>query len=73
MFSDIEIAQQASSDRSRRSQIKAGIPEEYVIPYGRDKAKISLDFAKTLEGRPGGKLILVTATTPHRSRRGMIR
>ena len=64
MFSDIEIAQQAKLRPIQEIADKAGIPEEYVIPYGRDKAKISLDFVKTLEGRPDGKLILVTATTP---------
>ncbi|MDY9920659.1 MAG: formate--tetrahydrofolate ligase [Synergistota bacterium] len=64
MFSDIEIAQQAKLRPIQEIADKAGIPEEYVIPYGRDKAKISLDFVKTLEGKPNGKLILVTATTP---------
>ena len=64
MFSDIQIAQQAKLRPIQEIADKAGIPEEYVIPYGRDKAKISLDFVKTLEGRPNGKLILVTATTP---------
>lgn len=64
MFSDIEIAQQAKLRPIQEIADKAGIPEEYVIPYGRDKAKISLDFFETLKDRPEGKLILVTATTP---------
>lgn len=64
MFSDIEIAQKAKLRPIQEIAEKAGIPEEYVIPYGRDKAKISLDFFKKIEGRPTGKLILVTATTP---------
>ncbi len=64
MFSDIEIAQQAKLRPIQEIADKAGIPEEYVIPYGNDKAKISLDFFKKIEGRPTGKLILVTATTP---------
>ena len=64
MFSDIEIAQQAKLRPIQEIAEKAGIPDEYVIPYGRDKAKISLDFFKTIEGKKDGKLILVTATTP---------
>lgn len=64
MFSDIEIAQRATLEPIQQIADKAGIPEEYVIPYGRDKAKISLDFFKSLEDRKNGKLILVTATTP---------
>src|SRR5690348_903190 len=43
---------------------KLGIPEEAVSQYGKYKAKISLDYIKSLQGRPNGKLILVTAITP---------
>ena len=43
---------------------KIGIPKESVFNYGHYKAKISLDFIKTLEQKPDGKLILVTAMTP---------
>ena len=35
-----------------------------LLLYGHYKAKISLDYLKTLESRPNGKLILVTAITP---------
>jgi formate--tetrahydrofolate ligase len=40
-----------------------GIAEEHLVPYGRYKAKVSLD---ALEGRSGkqGKLIVVTGITP---------
>lgn len=64
MLSDIEIAQQAKLRPIQEIADKAGIPAEYVIPYGNDKAKISLDFFKTLKDKKDGKLILVTATTP---------
>ena len=43
---------------------KIGIPQESVLNYGNYKAKISLDFIKSLEQKPDGKLILVTAMTP---------
>src|SRR5437870_5996973 len=41
-----------------------GIPDEALSAYGRYKAKISLDYVRTLKSRPNGKLILVTAITP---------
>src|SRR4051812_19872486 len=43
---------------------KLGITPEQLSPYGHYKAKLSLDFIKSLETRPDGKLILVTAITP---------
>jgi formate--tetrahydrofolate ligase len=43
---------------------KIGIPQESILNYGNYKAKISLDFIKSLEQKPDGKLILVTAMTP---------
>jgi formate--tetrahydrofolate ligase len=41
-----------------------GIPQDSVLNYGKYKSKISLDFIKSLEQKPDGKLILVTAMTP---------
>lgn len=49
---------------------KAGIPEDYVEPYGKYKAKVSLDLAKDLKDKPDGKLILVSAITPTKSGEG---
>src|SRR6202047_4299053 len=43
---------------------KLGIPDEALSPYGRYKAKISLDYIRSFGSRPSGKLILVTAITP---------
>src|SRR5262252_9331240 len=40
------------------------IPPDAVSPYGKYKAKISLDYVRTLPDRPSAKLILVTAITP---------
>ena len=64
MASDIEIAQQAKLERINGIAEKLGIPEEHLEPYGHTKAKISLDYLGSLNGRPEGKLILVTAMTP---------
>lgn len=41
-----------------------GVSDDALIPYGRYKAKIDLDFTASLADRPKGKLILVTAMTP---------
>jgi formate--tetrahydrofolate ligase len=63
--SDIEIAQAAAMRPIVEvAEDKLGIPDEAVSPYGRYKAKISLDYIRSLGGRPNGKLILVTAITP---------
>jgi formate--tetrahydrofolate ligase len=63
--SDIEISQAAKMrpivDVARD---KLGIPAEHVQPYGHYKGKISLDYVAALEGKPDGKLILVTAISP---------
>jgi formate--tetrahydrofolate ligase len=63
--SDIEISQAAEKrlivDVARE---KLGIGPEHLEPYGHYKAKVSMDFIKSLKDRPNGKLILVSAITP---------
>jgi len=63
--SDIEISQAAKKrpilDIARE---KLGIPAESLEPYGHYKAKVSMDYVKSLQSRPNGKLILVSAITP---------
>ena len=63
-LSDIEIAQAADKRPIADVAAKLGIPAERLIPYGHDKAKIDYEFLQTLEDRPTGKLILVTAISP---------
>src|SRR5712671_600415 len=43
---------------------KLGIQPAQFSPYGHYKAKLSLDYVKSLDSRPDGKLILVSAITP---------
>jgi formate--tetrahydrofolate ligase len=43
---------------------KLGIDEEHLEPYGHYKSKLSMSFIDSLESRPDGKLILVTAMSP---------
>ncbi|MGD9108644.1 MAG: formate--tetrahydrofolate ligase [Gammaproteobacteria bacterium] len=65
--SDIEIAQKATEESLVPiTDIAAdiGIAPEELIPYGNDKAKVSLSVLKRLKGQPNGKYIDVTAITP---------
>src|SRR5258708_15024350 len=62
--SDIEIAQAATLKPISESAARLGIPEDVLDPYGRHKAKISLDFIDSLKDRKNGKLILVSAISP---------
>ena len=41
-----------------------GLTEDFLIPYGKYKAKISLDALKAKEGSSQGKLVDVTGITP---------
>ena len=41
-----------------------GIDQQYIQPYGWDKAKINLEYYKEIENRPAGKLVLVSAIEP---------
>jgi len=62
--SDIEIARESTMQPIVDIASNIGIPQDSVLNYGKYKAKISLDFIKSLEKKPNGKLILVTAMTP---------
>ena len=61
--SDIEIAQSVTPKPISEIAKAAGIPEEFIEPYGRTKAKVSLEWLDKNQ-RASGKLILVTAITP---------
>lgn len=62
--SDIEIAQQAKLKPVMEIAAQLGIHDDEIEPYGKYKAKVSLDVYKRLADKPDGKLILVTAITP---------
>ena len=62
--SDIEIARDARKQPIQDIGAKLGIPAADLLPYGHDKAKISQDFISSVQDRPNGKLILVTAIKP---------
>src|SRR4051812_31407305 len=63
--SDIEISQTATKRRILDvAKEKLGIAPENLDPYGHYKAKVSMDYVKSLQSKPNGKLILVSAITP---------
>ncbi|GHF25703.1 formate--tetrahydrofolate ligase [Kordiimonas sediminis] len=63
--SDLEIAQSAKMEPiSTIAERKLGLDAKDLEPYGHYKAKLSLDYIKSLNDKPDGKLILVTAITP---------
>ncbi|MEM7461759.1 MAG: formate--tetrahydrofolate ligase [Pseudomonadota bacterium] len=62
--SDIEIARAADKKPIQEIGAKLGIAAEHLLPYGHDKAKISEEFIQSVQSRPDGKLILVTAINP---------
>src|SRR5580700_7211304 len=63
--SDIEISQAAKKrlilDVAKE---RLGIGPENLEPYGHYKAKVSMDYVKSLQDKPNGKLVLVSAITP---------
>jgi len=62
--SDIEIARESTMQPIREIGEKLGIPYEELMPYGHTKAKVSQGFIQSLQDKPQGKLILVTAISP---------
>jgi formate--tetrahydrofolate ligase len=64
MKTDVQIAQEANYKPIGEIAAQAGIKAEELEPYGRNKAKISLQLLERLQSKPDGKLVLVTAITP---------
>jgi len=63
--SDIDIARVANKHPILDiGQKRLGIAPEHLVPYGHDKAKISLGYISSLKEKPDSKLILVTAISP---------
>jgi formate--tetrahydrofolate ligase len=62
--SDIEIAREATMMPVAEVGSRLGIPGDQLLQYGPHKAKLSMDYVKSLDAKPDGKLILVTAVTP---------
>ncbi|MEO8304836.1 MAG: formate--tetrahydrofolate ligase [Betaproteobacteria bacterium] len=63
-MTDIEIAQRAKLLPIGEIASRLAIPDEALVPYGRTKAKISLDWLAQRPARAEAKLILVSAISP---------
>ena len=64
MKSDIQIAQEAEMLHIREIAAQLEIQEDDLELYGKYKAKLSDELIERVQGRPDGKLILVTAINP---------
>ena len=64
MISDTRIAKKTKLKDIEDISKDLGIPMKYVEPWGRYKAKINLDFLRTVRKRHNGKYIIVSAITP---------
>jgi len=64
VLEDIEIARKARLLSIEEVAQKLGIDENLLKKYGKHVAKIPHGYLKRLEGKPDGKLVIVTAITP---------
>lgn len=64
MKTDIEIAQESVMLPVAEIAKKLGMSEDDIELYGKYKAKLSEDYIESLEDKPEGKLVLVTAINP---------
>jgi formate--tetrahydrofolate ligase len=62
--SDIEIARRSKLKSIDEVAAKLGLARDQLLHYGPYKAKLALDYVKSLPARTDSKLILVTAITP---------
>ena len=62
--SDLEFARAATPAPIQEIADKLELDQAAVLHYGRAKAKVDLEYLAGLNGRPDGKLVLVTGMTP---------
>ena len=70
MKSGLEIAQAAELRPIDEVAGDAGIEPDELIPYGRQRAKVSLSLLDRLADAPNGKLVITTAITPTKAGEG---
>ncbi len=64
MSHDLAVARAATMKPIAAVAEAAGIPADALEPYGRHIAKLDADYLASLNDRPDGRLILVTAINP---------
>ena len=70
MKSSLEIAQDATLQPIETIAERTGLLPEEFEPYGRYKAKVSLDVISRLSDAPDGKLVCVAGVTPTKAGEG---
>src|SRR5213595_3930215 len=70
MKTSLEIAQDAELKPIESIAERMGLLPEEFEPYGRHKAKVSLDVLDRLHGAPDGKLVCVAGVTPTKAGEG---
>ena len=70
MKSSLEIAQEAQLEPIDALGARIGLLPEEIEPYGRYKAKISLDAIDRLSDKPDAKLVCVAGMTPTKAGEG---
>src|SRR5215210_6717943 len=70
MKSSLEIAQEAELLPIETIAERVGLTPDEFEPYGRYKAKISLDVIDRLADQPNGKIVCVAGVTPTRAGEG---
>src|SRR5215472_4586360 len=64
MKSDLEIARETKLRPIAEIAAKLDIPADAREPYGRHKAKVGIDYVKSLDSKADGALVLVTGISP---------
>ena len=64
MNNDLRIANSVKAEPIGVIADKLGIEDEYLIPYGKSIAKVSLEMLEKKQSGSDGKLVLVTAVSP---------
>ena len=70
MKTSLEIAQAAELEPIDALGARIGLAPDEIEPYGRYKAKVSLDAIDRLSGKPDAKLICVAGMTPTKAGEG---
>jgi formate--tetrahydrofolate ligase len=70
MKSSLEIAQEAELLPIETIAERTGLTPDEFEPYGRYKAKVSLDVIERMAGQPDGKIVCVAGVTPTKAGEG---
>ena len=64
MTHDQEVARGVTLQPIAEVAERAGIPSSALEPYGRKMAKLGLDYVRSVQDQPDGRLVLVTGISP---------